>query len=237
MKKSLQSAFTLIELLVVITIIAILAGIALPVFSGIQERGQQTKALAQAKQIGVALKLYASDFDGLLPGDGEIDPATGEEVATVSNSCDAFAMLIDSYVPTQDLFYVALSEWSSEKPDDDFESDGELTDRLPSGINHFAYVKGLTENNNPRLPLVADGFAEGSVGQWATEGKGGVWKGKKAIVVRLDQSGSIENIFGSDNPEMAEETIAGETGNIFGETVLPDSAEAINPRGGGGGDD
>jgi len=231
MKKRLQSAFTLIELLVVITIIAILAGIALPVFSGIQERGQQTKALSQAKQIGVALKLYASDFDGLLPGDGEIDPATGEVVDNIATSDDAFAMLIDSYVPTQELFYVALSDWSTVKPTDDFDSDGALNERLPPGINHFAYVKGLTENNNPRLPLLADGFASGSVGTWATEGKGGVWKGKKAIVVRLDQSGSIENIFGGENPKMADETIAGDEGNIFEDEVLPDGAEAINPAG------
>ena len=57
MKKN-TSAFTLIELLVVITIIAILASIALPVFSGVTERANQTKDLSNAKQIGLACKLY-----------------------------------------------------------------------------------------------------------------------------------------------------------------------------------
>ena len=57
MKKT-TSAFTLIELLVVITIIAILASIALPVFNGVTERANQTKDLSNAKQIGIALKLF-----------------------------------------------------------------------------------------------------------------------------------------------------------------------------------
>ena len=50
MKKN-TSAFTLIELLVVITIIAILASIALPVFNGVTERANQTKDLSNANRL------------------------------------------------------------------------------------------------------------------------------------------------------------------------------------------
>ena len=60
-------AFTLIELLVVISIIAILAGIALPVFSQVQIKGAQTKALSNAKQIALACKVYATDNNGVFP--------------------------------------------------------------------------------------------------------------------------------------------------------------------------
>ncbi len=66
MKKN-NSAFTLIELLVVITIIAILASIALPVFNGVTERANQTKDLSNAKQVGLALKLFARDNNGTFP--------------------------------------------------------------------------------------------------------------------------------------------------------------------------
>ncbi|MGB8168613.1 MAG: prepilin-type N-terminal cleavage/methylation domain-containing protein, partial [Chthoniobacteraceae bacterium] len=67
MTSSKQHAFTLIELLVVISIIAILAGIALPVFGEVQIRGAQTKALSNAKQVGLACKLFAQDYDGNFP--------------------------------------------------------------------------------------------------------------------------------------------------------------------------
>ena len=53
MKLHKAQAFTLIELLVVISIIAILAGIALPVFGEVKIRGDQTKALSNAKQISI----------------------------------------------------------------------------------------------------------------------------------------------------------------------------------------
>ena len=66
MKKT-NTAFTLIELLVVITIIAILASIALPVFNGVTERANQTKDLSNAKQVGLALKLFAADNNGFFP--------------------------------------------------------------------------------------------------------------------------------------------------------------------------
>ena len=56
-----HAAFTLIELLVVISIIAILAGLAMPAMTGVLRSGKQTKAANNARQIGLALRLFAGD--------------------------------------------------------------------------------------------------------------------------------------------------------------------------------
>jgi hypothetical protein len=47
--------------------IAILAGIAAPVFGAVKERGELTKALGDVKQLGTACKIYAVDHEGNYP--------------------------------------------------------------------------------------------------------------------------------------------------------------------------
>ncbi len=106
MKRNTNNAFTLIELLVVISIIAVLASIALPVFTSVQERGFQTKDLSNAKQIGLACKLYAADHDGLFPDkDGTAEPAV-TQLAAGNTSNLAFANLVPLYLPSEKLFYL-----------------------------------------------------------------------------------------------------------------------------------
>ena len=62
-----RRAFTLIELLVVIAIIAILAAILFPVFAQAREKARQTTCLNNVKQLGLAWKMYADDWEGTYP--------------------------------------------------------------------------------------------------------------------------------------------------------------------------
>ncbi|MEI7576613.1 MAG: prepilin-type N-terminal cleavage/methylation domain-containing protein [Armatimonadota bacterium] len=63
----MRKAFTLIELLVVIAIIAILAAILFPVFAQAKAAAKKTAALSNAKNIGTASMIYASDADDRFP--------------------------------------------------------------------------------------------------------------------------------------------------------------------------
>ena len=63
------SAFTLIELLVVISIIAVLAGLLLPVTSSVMNSARKTEAKSTEMQIVAAVKSFQTDY-GVYPNPG-----------------------------------------------------------------------------------------------------------------------------------------------------------------------
>ena len=58
-----KRGFTLVELLVMIAIVAILAGLLLPVLVKAKQKGQATVCLNDLKQAGLAVQLFAGDND------------------------------------------------------------------------------------------------------------------------------------------------------------------------------
>ncbi|HTE18509.1 MAG TPA: DUF1559 domain-containing protein [Armatimonadota bacterium] len=62
--------FTLIELLVVIAIIAILAAILFPVFAQAREAARKASCASNMKQLGTAIAMYGTDYEGTLVGGG-----------------------------------------------------------------------------------------------------------------------------------------------------------------------
>jgi prepilin-type processing-associated H-X9-DG protein/prepilin-type N-terminal cleavage/methylation domain-containing protein len=67
MHRQRKTAFTLIELLVVIAVIALLAAILFPVFAQARAKARQATCLSNLKQIGLAVMMYAQDYDEMLP--------------------------------------------------------------------------------------------------------------------------------------------------------------------------
>lgn len=59
--------FTLLELLVTISIVLILAALAIPAYAAISARGHSTKCLSNLRQLGVALTSYLGDHDQQMP--------------------------------------------------------------------------------------------------------------------------------------------------------------------------
>jgi prepilin-type N-terminal cleavage/methylation domain-containing protein len=198
MKKHTLAAFTLIELLVVITIIAILASFALPAYTSVQERASQTKDLSNAKQIGLALKQFATDNNGAFPSKAPgVDYNAATDLTSSSSSNDAFWWLFPNYLQSEDIFVVSGSKWTPGNPDNKIDAAGAASrsDTLKTGENNYAYVAGLTDTSNAAFPLVADGFSATVPNYDASKSaKGGVWAAKKAVVVFCDASGQIMKI-------------------------------------------
>lgn len=78
-----SKGFTLIEILVVVTLILIIAGIAIPRFSGVSDEGKKAKASAELKTIQAALESY------LIKGSGTLPAATAGNVSDLGAALEA----------------------------------------------------------------------------------------------------------------------------------------------------
>ena len=81
-----KRAFTLIELLVVIAIIAILAGMLLPSLGKAKSKSQGIKCMNNGKQMMLAWRLYAEDFEGLLVKSLDGGPEASKRALLVAGS-------------------------------------------------------------------------------------------------------------------------------------------------------
>jgi prepilin-type N-terminal cleavage/methylation domain-containing protein len=201
--KRFLKGFTLIELLVVIGIIALLASIAVPAFTGVQIRAAQTKAMSNAKQIGLACKQYAIDNNGSYPtGSFALASSTSAATGTATSANDAFNNLFPSYLTTISIFYQPKSAFTpgaqpSDPPLSQMQPGG--GGALTTGQNEWAYVLGLYDTSSATFPLIADGFATLANHTYTTSetAKGGVWKGQAAVVVFCDDSAKVIHLLGT----------------------------------------
>jgi prepilin-type N-terminal cleavage/methylation domain-containing protein/prepilin-type processing-associated H-X9-DG protein len=62
-----RAGFTVVELLVVVAIVAVLAGITVPIYQQVTARGRAAHCMNNLKQIGTALNLYLGDNHFTMP--------------------------------------------------------------------------------------------------------------------------------------------------------------------------
>ena len=113
-----RRGFTLVELLVVIVIIAALAGLTAPMVIRQRKKADQTEAVNNARQIGLALFEFETEYGAFPDKDTAtaVTAATGETAPDGTNSNDKFRQLIAAGIAQSEAMFFAKSAYTK-KPD------------------------------------------------------------------------------------------------------------------------
>lgn len=148
-KKLIKSGFTLVELMVVVSIIGILATIAIPKFADLIRKSKEGATKGNLGSIRSALSIYYGDMEGQYP-----------------------AQLIAMIVNSKYLSTLPLAEPAYYHADSTIEMDGNsdiskcpATQTIPNDAGGWAYVSCTTD---PKLGLLL-------VNCTHTDSKGTVW--------------------------------------------------------------
>ncbi|MEM6884117.1 MAG: type II secretion system protein [Verrucomicrobiota bacterium] len=186
-KSSKKSGFTLVELLVVITIIAILASLAIPGVNLALDKANQLKDVANAKQLGTILFTAANDNNGLYP-------TLNASGAAASDSVGIFEGLVaDQYLTNASV--LATTKCSAYKGT--LESDqisGKLAGTQPRYVG-WAYTLGLDTSSDGRFPLLITHGAftnltsmQSDDGAVAIDDANNLWTDKGVAILYLGQN-------------------------------------------------
>jgi prepilin-type N-terminal cleavage/methylation domain-containing protein/prepilin-type processing-associated H-X9-DG protein len=138
--------FTLIELLVVIAVIGILAVMLLPTGHKAGEKGRRAKCLANLKQLGQAMTLYAADYSGRYP----MDAADATLVGSMS--------LLSNRLPLAKFLFCPSDSWGHPLQANDFT-------KLTTNNISYSYVPNLVWNSGSPHKIVAlDGIKSTAAG-------------------------------------------------------------------------
>ena len=92
-----HAGFTLTEILVTIAIIAVIAGIAIPVVRSGVARSRQAACLVKLRDIGVALESYLQEHNNIMPALQAGRPSKAADVPVLENTLNAYLTNEDAF--------------------------------------------------------------------------------------------------------------------------------------------
>lgn len=235
MKTTYQTrrGFTLVELLVVIVIIAALAGLTAPMVIRQRKKADQTEAVSNARQVGLALFEFETEYGSFPEGSlgTQINEATGSQLApaAIATSNDAFRQLIAAGIASSETMFFCKTAYSTLKPDNIMDT---AQNALKKGEVGFGYLMNsgstaFSTAGNPGRPIIAAPLAYTgafAVGQFDKD----IYD-NKAVILKIDNSATSVTINKDGFAVLGggKKLLDTGTGTIWGDGVTP---QMINPE-------
>jgi len=231
--QSKKRGFTLVELLVVIVIIASLAGLTAPMVIRQRKKADQTEAISNAKQIGLAMLEFDNDY-GSYPGAltlAQLNESFPDEVIkgeAGANSNGYFKQLMQAGLTQSEQMFYAKAK-GTKKPDGKIRTN---SDALAAGEVGYAYItdgnEGMSSAGNPARAICVTPISPTVAGKFDADPFD-----RKAVILRIDNSAASVNIRVAAGSTTGDAIVGGvsllaSTNDVWGSTV-PSLKAPLNP--------
>jgi len=172
LKKLKANSFTLVELLVVISIIGLLAGLAVPAIQGGLDKAKQGVDVSNARQLGIIFFSEANDNNGMYRVSGDL---------TNTNVAGSFLEIVQGMFSNGVLTSPKILSGQGVIP-------ATSTNAVTAANIAFGYVPNLTTSDDGQIPLILTKGPTSLTQSNVTLDDSYPWKKKGMVVYRVGNS-------------------------------------------------
>lgn len=150
-RRGSMSGFTLMELLIVVAIIAVLAGLAYPVYQRVVQSGRATACVSNLRQIGVGLNAYLAENNNTMPTLMTARASSSDNVPVIDNTLSKYITTPAVFACPADLAALAQRTGTS------YFWNIAINGQSAASLNFMGNAGGQQNVQTPSLiPLIAD---------------------------------------------------------------------------------